>query len=67
LHRGYLSQSLRHVEEKKLYDPDDVYLQVREREVERINQGLIPRIQFLDERLAVKNRTTEPDKPDEST
>jgi hypothetical protein len=30
----WLFQSLRHFEEKKLYDPDDVYLQVREREVE---------------------------------
>jgi hypothetical protein len=64
---AWLFQSQRHVEEKKLHDPDDVYLQVREREIERIDQGFQPRIEFLDEKLAAKNRTTKPDKPDEST
>jgi hypothetical protein len=55
---AWLFQSQRHVEEKKLYDPDDVYLQAREHEVERINQGFKPRIEFLDEKLAIKNGTT---------
>jgi len=49
---SWLFQSQRHIEEKKLYDPDDVYFHVREREVERINQGLPLRIEFLDEKLA---------------
>jgi hypothetical protein len=57
LTESWLFQSLLRVEEKKLYDPDDVYLQVREREVERINQGLPQRIEFLDEGLAIKQQT----------
>ena len=64
---AWLFQSQRHVEEKKLYDPDDVYLQVREREVERINQGFQPRIEFLDEKLAIKKQTNKATKPDESS
>jgi hypothetical protein len=40
---------------------------VREREVERINQGLPPRIEFLDEKLAIKNRPSKVSKPEEST
>lgn len=36
-------------EERKLRDPEDVYLAVRRQEAERINEGLPPRIQFLDE------------------
>jgi len=64
---AWFFQSQRHVEEKKLYDPDDVYLQVREREVERINQGFQPRIEFLDEKLAIKKQTTKVTKPDESS
>jgi hypothetical protein len=43
----FQSQWLR--EQSRLRDPDDVYLSVRERESERINQGLPPRIQFLDD------------------
>ena len=57
LTESWLFQSQRRVEEKKLYDPDDVYFQVREREVERINQGLPQRIEFLDEKLAIKQQT----------
>jgi hypothetical protein len=64
---AWLFQSQRHVEEKKLYDPDDVYLQVREREVERVKQGFSPRIEFLDEKLAIKKQTTETTKPNESS
>jgi hypothetical protein len=63
---AWVFQSQRHVEEKKLYDPDDVYFHVREREVERINQGLAPRIEFLDEKLSIRNRTAKATKPDES-
>jgi hypothetical protein len=64
---AWLFQSQRHIEEKKLYDPDDVYFHVREREVERINQGLAPRIEFLDEKLSLKNRNAKATKPDESS
>jgi hypothetical protein len=64
---AWLFQSQRHVEEKKLYDPDDVYFHVREREVERINQGLPPRIEFLDEKLAIEKRPAKVSKPEEST
>jgi hypothetical protein len=53
---AWLFQSQRHVEEKKLYDPDDVYFHVREREVERINQGLAPRLEFLDEAVHQKQK-----------
>jgi hypothetical protein len=64
---AWLFQSQRHVEEKKLYDPDDVYLQVREREVERINQGFQPRVEFLDEKLSIRKQTTKATKQDESS
>jgi hypothetical protein len=64
---SWLFQSQRNVEERKLSDPDDIYFHVREREVERINQGLPPRIQFLDEKLAIKNRPAKTSKPNEST
>jgi hypothetical protein len=64
---AWLFQSQRHVEEKKLYDPDDVYLQDRERELERINQGFPPRIDFLDEKLSIHKQTSETIKPDESS
>jgi hypothetical protein len=64
---AWLFQSQRHVEEKKLYDPDDVYLQVRERELERINQGFPPRIDFLDEKLSIHKQTSKTTKPDESS
>jgi hypothetical protein len=47
---SWLFQSQYRREEKKLFDPDDIYLLVREREVERINQGLPPRIRFLNEK-----------------
>jgi hypothetical protein len=40
---------LRVREEKVLRDPDDVYLSVRDREAERIAQGLPARIRFLDQ------------------
>jgi hypothetical protein len=63
---SWLFQSQSHAEEKKLYDPDDVYFHVREREVERIHQGLPPRIEFLDEKLSIRKRTTKTSKPDDS-
>jgi hypothetical protein len=64
---AWLFQSQRHVEEKKLYDPDDVYLQVRERELERTNQGFPPRIDFLDEKLSIHKQTSKITKPDQSS
>lgn len=64
---AWLFQSQRHVEKKKLYDLDDVYLQVREREVERINQGFPPRIDFLDEKLSIHKQTSKTTKPEESS
>ena len=45
----WLFERLRVKEENKLRDPDDVYISVRAREMERIRQGLPPRIQFLDQ------------------
>jgi hypothetical protein len=60
-----LFQSQRHVEEKKLYDPDDVYFHFREREVGRINQGLPPRIEFLNEKVALKSR--QPNRPNQTS
>lgn len=46
---AWLFESLRRFEEKSLRDPDDVYLLVRDRERERIQLGLPPRIRFLDD------------------
>jgi hypothetical protein len=63
---SWLFQSQLRVEERKLYDPDDIYLQVREREVERINQGFPPLMQFLDEKVVIKNQTAKASKPGES-
>ena len=64
---AWLFQSHRHVEERKLYELDDVNFHVREREVERINQGLPPRIEFLDEKLAAEKQANKATKPDESS
>jgi hypothetical protein len=51
---AWLFESQRKIEEKNLRDPDDVYLLVRDREKERIEQGLPPRIQFLDDAAATR-------------
>lgn len=48
--------SLSKQEEKDFRDPDDVYIDVRHREEERIKKGLAPRIQFLDETPEIKSR-----------
>jgi hypothetical protein len=45
----WLFDRLRVKEENELRDPDDVYISVREREKVRTDQGLPPRIQFLNE------------------
>ena len=56
----WLFERLRVNEEKKLRDPDDVYISVREREMERISQGLPPRIRFVDhERKETSAGTTD--------
>jgi hypothetical protein len=55
----WLSEGLHRSEEKKLRDPDDVYYLVRDREKERIKEGLPPRIRFLDEEPAINRHTTE--------
>jgi hypothetical protein len=60
-----LFQTQRHAEEKRFYDPDDVYFHVQEREVERTRQGLPPRIKFLDEGLTIRKSRSKPDNPDE--
>ena len=44
----WLFESQRRKEENSLRDPDDVYISVRHREAERAQQGLPPRVQFLD-------------------
>jgi hypothetical protein len=50
----WLFERLWFKEQKKLRDPDDAYLDVRNQEAERIEQGLPPRVQFLDEPLIVR-------------
>ena len=45
----WLFERLRVNEEKKFRDPEDAYLDVRRQEAERKEQGLPPRIQFLEE------------------
>ena len=49
---AWLFESQRRGEEKNLRDPDDVYSLVRDREQERLQQGLPPRIRFLDDAQA---------------
>jgi hypothetical protein len=51
----WLFQSQQRSEEEKLRDPDDVYITVRQREAERIEMGLPPRIRFVDAPRPVKN------------
>ena len=51
---SWLFECQRKIEEQNLRDPDDVYLLVRDREKERIEQGLAPRIQFLDDASATR-------------
>jgi uncharacterized circularly permuted ATP-grasp superfamily protein len=58
---SWLFQSQLRDEEKKLFDPDDIYFLVREREAERISQGLTPRIQFLDQAIAHLKTKSRPD------
>jgi hypothetical protein len=45
----WLFERLRVNEEKKFRDPEDPYLEVRRQEAERKEQGLPPRIRFLEE------------------
>jgi hypothetical protein len=51
---AWLFEGQRKIEEKSLRDPDEVYLLVRDREKERIEQGFPPRIQFLDDAAATR-------------
>jgi hypothetical protein len=46
---AWLFETQRKLEEKRFLDPDDIYYQIRDREEERAQQGLPPRIRFLDE------------------
>ncbi len=50
----WLFGCLRREEEKQFRDPDDVYLEVQEREKKRIKQGHPPRVRFLDEGKPLK-------------
>ena len=52
----WLFSTLRKEEEKGFRDPDDIYLDVRKREEERIKAGFAPRIHFLDELSATQKR-----------
>ena len=45
----WLFESQCRKEENSLRDPEDVYISVRHREAERAQQGLQPRVRFLDE------------------
>lgn len=60
----WLFERQRHREENKFRDPDDIYISVRERESERIAQGLPPRIQFVEEG---EHRTTAEVQSDDSS
>jgi len=51
----WLFQSQQRSEEEKLRDPDDVYITVRQREAERAQMGLPPRIRFTNSPRSVKN------------
>jgi hypothetical protein len=53
----WLFESLQRDEEDRLRDPDDVYVNIRRRERERAQQGLPPRIRFLDEPPDTKTPT----------
>jgi hypothetical protein len=53
----WLFEGQRRKEEDRLRDPDDVYVSVRQREIERTQQGLPARIRFLDEPPATKKPT----------
>lgn len=57
LTEGWLFESQRRTEEDRLRDPDDVYISVRQRETERVEQGLPPRIRFLHKAPAAKTQT----------
>ena len=46
---SWLFESLRRAEERKMRDPEEVYLAIREQEAERIRKGDPPRIRFLDD------------------
>jgi hypothetical protein len=52
---AWLFQSQQRSEEEKLRDPDDVYITVRQREAERAQMGLPPRIRFTNSPRCVKN------------
>jgi hypothetical protein len=60
---SWLFQTQRNLEEKKFYDPDDIYYHVRDREAERAQQGLPPRIRFLDEKPTVDQPGSKTAKP----
>ena len=45
----WLFERLRVAEERKLRDPEDAYLEVRQLEAERAQNGLAPRIRFLED------------------
>jgi hypothetical protein len=62
---AFLFQTLQHREEKRFSDPDDVYFAVRDREAERANRGLPPRVQFLDQKPNKKSQP-KPVKPTNS-
>jgi hypothetical protein len=46
---SWIFDILRREEERKLVAPDDVYIDVRRREAERLAQGMPPKIKFLEE------------------
>ena len=54
----WLFESQRRKEEISLRDPEDVYITVRHREAERAEQGLPPRVRFLDEPQSTNSPTT---------
>jgi hypothetical protein len=57
LTEAWLFENQRRKEENSLRNPEDVYYSVRHRETERAQQGLPPRVRFLDEPQVTKSPT----------
>jgi hypothetical protein len=56
----WIFENLGREQKKKQGDPDDVYIDVRERETERLRLGLSPKVRFLNEEAEILDRAPEP-------
>jgi hypothetical protein len=55
----WIFERLEREQKKKQGDPDDVYIDVRERETERLRLGLLPKVRFLNEEAKNFDRAPE--------